>query len=536
MKLRRLSYFSLFFVLFLGFLNCAKRGTPTGGPKDETPPSIISSRPENNTTNFKGNEIRITFDEYIKLKDLQKQLIVSPPLEYTPIIYPQGSASKYIDIEIQDTLQENSTYVFNFGQSVVDNTEGNPYSYFSYVFSTGDYIDSLNLGGFVADAELKKPDNFISVMLYKIDTAFTDSIIYKKPPTYITNTLDSAVNFNLSNLKDGKYMLIAMKDNAGDHRFDPKSDKIAFLDHYIEVPNDTLYQLTLFKEIPAFRATRPNMAFKNMITFGYEGDPEGMEIKLLSDHPQDFKYTTIKASDKDSINYYFTPFETDSLLFEVGNKKFIDTFTVRIRDLYNDSLAFKAQNSGAIGLEEDFMISSNVPMESIDDAKITIMDKDSVNVPFTFELDKVKNLLNLKWEKQPEQKYRVEILPESITDFFEKTNDTLKYGVSTKSLADLGSIRIKLRNVREFPLILQLTNDKGVVQYEQIVTAAGSVPEFKNIDPGNYLIRVIHDRNSNGKWDTGNYLKKIQPEDISYYPESVELRANWEIEQTFTLE
>jgi hypothetical protein len=126
----------LFFVL-VAIASCANRGTPSGGEKDTEPPQIIKSEPENFSINFKEKEIRIYFNEYIKIKNLQKQLIISPPMEYQPDITPLGTASKYIRIKILDTLQPNTTYAFNFGQSIVDNNEENPYPYYRYVFSTG---------------------------------------------------------------------------------------------------------------------------------------------------------------------------------------------------------------------------------------------------------------------------------------------------------------------------------------------------------------------------------------------------------------
>ena len=197
---------SLSFLLLMGLAlwQCAKRGNPSGGPKDVTPPELIRTEPENFSTNFEAQQIRLYFDEFIKLKDVQDQLIVSPPLKYPPEITPLGGASKYIQIIIKDTLQENTTYTFNFGQSITDNNEGNPNSFLSYVFSTGDYIDSLTLSGAVKDAFNRKADQFISVMLYELDTAYTDSTIYKNPPNYITNTLDSVPFFELRNLKAGK--------------------------------------------------------------------------------------------------------------------------------------------------------------------------------------------------------------------------------------------------------------------------------------------------------------------------------------------
>ncbi|MCX2680540.1 Ig-like domain-containing protein [Galbibacter sp. EGI 63066] len=535
MKAKRLLSYGLFFVLFFSLLNCAKRGTPAGGPKDVTPPAITSSSPKTNTTNFTAKKIRIDFDEYIKLKDLQKQLIVSPPLDNQPLVYPQSAASKYLEIELMDTLKENTTYVFNFGNSVVDNNEGNPYPFFNYVFSTGDYIDSLQLEGFVMDAVDKKPESFISVMLYEVDSTYTDSVIYQKPPTYITNTLDSSVIYRLTNLKEGKYRLIAMKDEANNYRFDPKTDKIGYLDHFIDIPNDSIYGLSLFKEVLDFKATRPSIIAKNKIFFGYEGDPEGMEIKLLSDKPDDYEYRTFPDIETDTINYFFTPFEADSLVFEVKNKSFIDTFTVRTKSLYPDTLVVAQLNKG-FKLNDSIRLHASTPMESFNEELITVINKDSAEVEFTANLYKEKNIFSIKWDTQADEQYRITLLPGALEDFYGEINDTLNYSARTKSLADLGSMRVSLRNVDQYPLILQLTDNNGEVKEEIYVEEEKYAYEFLNIQPATYSIRVIHDTNGNGKWDTGNFLKKIQPERISYYPDPVELRPNWEIEQVFTLQ
>ena len=159
-------------IVFIALIivSCANRGSPSGGEKDTEPPVITSESPKNFSTNFKGDEIIITFNEYVKIKDLRKQLIISPPMDTDPIVYPMGGASKYISIKIKDTLQPNTTYAFNFGESIVDNNEENPYPYYRYVFSTGDTIDSLSVKGYVEDALLKKPETFISVMLYEVDS------------------------------------------------------------------------------------------------------------------------------------------------------------------------------------------------------------------------------------------------------------------------------------------------------------------------------------------------------------------------------
>ena len=291
---KTLSNFILAISIGLIFINCANRGRPEGGPKDETPPKIVKSIPENYSTHFKGDEIEIYFDEYIKIKDLQKQLIISPPMTTQPNITPLGSASKYITIKIFDTLQPNTTYAFNFGNSITDNNEGNPYPFYRYVFSTGDYIDSLAVKGNIVDALLKQPETFVNVALYEVDSTYTDSIIYKEKPKYITNTLDSLTTFSIENIKAGTYKLIALKDNNGDNKFQQKVDQIAFQEGFIDVPSDGSYTLKLFKENLDFNATRPKLITGEKIAFGYEGSYEDMKIKILSETPEDFTYRITK--------------------------------------------------------------------------------------------------------------------------------------------------------------------------------------------------------------------------------------------------
>ncbi len=285
--------------------NCAKRGTITGGNKDTIAPKITSSNPDNYTTNFKGNEIKINFDELIKVKDINKQLIISPPMKKQPIIVPQGSASKFISIKILDTLQPNTTYSFNFGQSIVDNNENNPYSQFKYVFSTGSYVDSLTVVGKIKDAYEQKPDNFVSVMLYDAKT-FNDSTVYKETPLYITNTLDSLKVFSLENLKEGTYRIVAMKDKANNNKYNPDTDKIGFIDYPITVPTSDMFELELFQEKKTFKAEKPSQESNNKLFLGYEGDFRNTTITASYDNKVvPIKISKFPTKDKDSVQIFY---------------------------------------------------------------------------------------------------------------------------------------------------------------------------------------------------------------------------------------
>lgn len=520
----------------LALWQCARRGTPTGGPKDSSPPVLLRAEPPNLTTDFKGNTIRLYFDEYIRLENIQEQLIVSPPLKYPPEITPQGGTGKYVEIVLQDTLRENTTYTLNFGQSIVDNNEGNPYNYLTYVFSTGSYIDSLMVAGAVRDAFKREADEFISVMLYEIDTSFTDSTIYKRPPNYITNTLDSLTIFRLQYLKEGRYSLLAIKDASKNNLFDPLTDKIGFLEDTITLPTDTTYLLNLFMEIPEYSVATPSLASANRIIFGYRGGDEQLDIHPLTPLPDSIQTVISKEPGKDTLNYWFTPFEMDSLVFEVVNEAKMkrDTFTVKSRKLAPDSLVLSSSHRGSINFQDSFYLAANIPIQKIDTSLFSMVNQDTLAIPYQRKRDSLLNRIYLQWEKEPQQNYQLELLPGAITDFFGNTNDSTLIRLSTGSYADFGNLRMVLEGEPAFPLILQLTDEKGKT-IREIYAREAQTFEFLNLPPSNYLLRLIFDENGNGVWDTGDYLEKRQPERVLYYPQVIEVRANWELEQTFTV-
>ena len=223
---------SLLAVLLI--LGCANRGNPTGGEIDMEPPVVLKSSPENFSTNFKAEEIEIIFDEYIRLSNIQKELIISPPIEPQPLMMPMGSASKVLTVSEFDSLRENTTYSFHFGESIEDNNEKNALSNYRYVFSTGDYIDSLSVKGTVTDAFNREISENINVLLYQVDSLFTDSIIYREKPKHVGKVIDSTNQFLIQNIKEGKYLIIALEEENKDYTFQSKVDKIGFIkDDYV---------------------------------------------------------------------------------------------------------------------------------------------------------------------------------------------------------------------------------------------------------------------------------------------------------------
>ena len=530
----RLLYIPIVFLFLLSFTDCAKKGRPSGGLRDTIAPVILRSAPENFTINFKNNEIRITFDEFIKLKDISKELIISPPLKYPPVITPL-SVSKVLKIKILDTLKDNTTYSFNFGNSILDNNEGNLFPNYKYVFSTGSYIDSLTLKGTAVDALLPKTDFPTTVALYQVDQSYKDSLVFLEKPTYITTTLDETNNFELSNLKQGTYQLIALKEQTRNYTFQPKTDKIGFYKDLITIPTDSLFELRLFKEVPDFKPTRPKLESSNRISFGYEGKTDNYQITLLTPMEDDFQYQVLKQPGRDTLNFWFKPKVTkDSLVFVTKNKLQIDTTTVRFRELYSDSLRLTAINDRLISLGDTLKLKANTPLVAINSEKISVVTKDSLAIDFVAQINTKENAAQIVFDKQEEQLYSITLRNGALTDYLSNTNDSIVYRQQVKPIADFASLNLTLDNADEFPLLIELIDEKFKV-VKQTYLEANAPVFFEHINPGNYFIRLIMDQNKNKIWDPGNFLDKLAPEKVVYYPSIIELRANWSWSETFTL-
>ena len=527
----------LSFIILISVISCAKRGSITGGLKDTLAPVLISSYPENYSTNFTGNTITLNFDEYIKLKNTNKQLIISPPFKNEPTITPT-TVSKFIKIEIRDTLQPNTTYSLNFGQAITDNNEGNVLNQFKYVFSTGSYIDSLKLSGRIKDSYEKYVDNFVSVMLYEVNDKFKDSTIYKEFPRYITNTLDSMRTFQFENLKEGKYLLVALKDKGSNNKFNPKDDKIGFLKHYITIPTDTVYELELFKEILPFKAFKPIQASGNRLLLPYEGKQnyKNAKPKIVLKNGNDVLETIVtQFPKKDSLQVWFKPLKADSLSMQVSKDNFDKKFSFKIKALKKDTLNIKAVQNGQINFRERFTLETETPLVKFDKSKITLVNKDSTAVEYTTEYDEFDQKLYIDFKKEPSNKYSFTFLPGALTDFYEKTNDTLSYKLATKELEDYGNLVLNLRNVKRFPIIVEITNKKGDNVLASEYSEGETKIEFNLMVPEEFTVRIIYDDNKNKVYDTGNFLNKTYSEEVYYFQKGIDVRSNWDVDETLDL-
>ncbi len=529
-----------FNIVFLTALvySCAKIGRPEGGPRDLTPPEFVSAKPPNFSTYFKQEEIRIQFNEFIKLQNAQQQIIFSPPILPRPEISPMGAASKEVRIKLPlDSLQDNTTYTINFGQSIEDNNEGNPLPFFKYVFSTGDYIDSLKLDGYVNDMNFRETPAFISVLLYEKDSTYSDSIVFKELPTYVTFSKDSTNVFSLENMREGTYKLVALEDKNRDYKFNPGREKIGFVDSAITLPTSKNYKINLFNTYQDFEPIRPKQVSKRHLIFGYEGvlDSTDYNIELLTNAPDTLQTRITKSRESDTLNYWMKPyFQRDSLLFTFKHKNQIDTLIVKTKDIEKDSLKIESKPNNNIEFDEHVFLRANIPIEKIDTSKISLIDADSLKMNFKTRLDSFQNQVEITFDKTEKSKYKMTILPNAIKDFYGHTNDTLNLSFSTKAFSDYSVLDLTIDNLDRYPAIMQLVNDKEEVE-KSVVLENTNQHTFEHVNPGKYFVKVIYDDNNNGKWDSGDYLKNIQPEEVKYSPVILEPRANWDFVKTISL-
>ena len=533
--MKKLIYTVLSIVVISG---CAKRGSPTGGPVDSIPPVLINASPKINSTNFDSKEIRLTFDEFVKLDKVEEQLIISPPIDKSSYkVKPLSGVTKKVFLEFIDSLETETTYSINFGNSIKDNNEGNPLTFFSYTFSTGETIDSLYVRGNISDAFDIDTDNYISIHLYRIDSVFNDSIIFNNRPTYISNSLDST-SYQFKNIKEGKYLIVAIKDIDNNYFFDPFYDKIGFIDSLITLPQDSIINFKLFKEETSLIWDKPHFINSEKIGFGYYGKLDLKNIKIESSIPDSVQYTYTKERESDTLIFWLSKNSFDSLNFNLIEKDTTKLVTVkfdRAKDTLIDSLSINPKTSNVIHLKETFKLSSNIPLKKIEDSLITIRDIDSLIIPFTTSINDNLDQIEIEFEVSPSDNYILFILPEAIKDIRGVSNDTLQYNVVSQTLEDYGNVYLDVIRNSEFKFILHMIDSNGDIVREFKNVNLDTTYNFDYVRPGKYTFRLIEDVNNNDKWDTGNYLKKVKPESVYYFSKELEVRANWDLNETFNL-
>ena len=259
-----------------------------------------------------------------------------------------------------------------------------------------------------------------------------------------------------------------------------------------------------------------------------------LKLELIDQKKTDFVIT--KNKDSDTLNYWFNIKEYDSLKFVVKSPRYEEKFTLKYKKMEKDSLVINPSTKSVLELNEKFKIYSNIPITNINKDQINVLNKDSLLIPFSVEIDKNKFDVNFDFELLPNDNYIVNLYPDALTDFLKTTNDTISYKFKTKSRTEYGTLKLGISNVKEFPIIIHLTNNKDELIRKKILNSFNDPCVFEYLKPADYFVKVIFDENKNKIWDTGNFLNRIQPEEVFHFKEEFVIRANWIIEEKIVVE
>ena len=261
---------------------------------------------------------------------------------------------------------------------------------------------------------------------------------------------------------------------------------------------------------------------------------KGFELELMSDVPDDFKTVSFFDTEKDTVNLWHSPIEADSLMFKVIRGSVIDTSIVKLRKKKLDSLSITNKVRSFLEFNDTLFFDANNPIVAIDTSKVSFFDKDTIPVPFSTFLSDKEPKVGILFEKKLQQDYQIKLLPEAFTDIFNQTSDSLDFKFKTRKIEDYGDIILTIQNTDSKNVIIQLTDPKDVVVRQQVVKTS-SVISFQYLLPKKYKIRIVYDENENGKWDTGDFLERIQPETVEYFKDEFELRSNFSYNETITI-
>jgi hypothetical protein len=541
------------------FFACATPGAPIGGPKDETPPKNLKTLPENFTTNFTGNKISFYFDELVALKDVNGQLIVSPPLAHRPDIKDNG---KIVTVIIKDTLLENTSYNFDFGDAITDNNEGNILKNFSYTFSTGSYIDTLTICGKVLDALTLEPKKKITVMLHDS----LQSVFDKRNIRAIARTDDEG-NFCLSNLNSETRYVIALEDANKDNKYDTIQDAIGFLPEKstpkflispvypdscsIEDSTRILDSITLLNDYKAIKI----LTFKQKLVQSVVKSEFVDKYKIVLGFRNEF-------SDKPAIEFVQPNIPQDSLyIVWVSNNEaeiYLPSDTAAIKnvvmlvnyDNINDTLRI-ANTKASIDLDklkigtvfgsslpyfEKFVIKASRPIRKIEQDKILYFIDDTTTVPLDFTFVDAAHIV-FDYDFDSTKQNKILILDSCFYDNYGFTNDTVRINFSIANKESFAKILFNFKC--EYALqnvVFQVLDEKFVVLDEYKFNSLQDTFILENIKPASYRFRIFVDSNNDGLWSPGNIITSEMPEQIFIFPKVMKLEKSWAYEEEWVLE
>lgn len=571
--IRRFSHekIKLFFVLAIpcALVSCANIVSPTGGPKDVTPPEVIETIPLNGTANFTGNRFILRFDEFVRLNNIQQQILISPPLDHNPEFRLRG---KRLIVSFNDTLIENTTYSFHFGDAIGDITENNRLVNYAYYFSTGDYIDSLTLHGTVKNAKDQKVEENIFVLLHELP--LKDSAIAKYRPRYVTRA-DKNGRFRFDHIADNKYHIVAIVDKNNNLLYDDINEPIAFHDKMVKpyydkslfadtIPTDTIKNDSLITKphisikesidllmfvaedsIQRVITARSLSKQKAVIALRYPVKDADIVIKDTSLYNN---YVLQWNDNDDTLTIWFKPHSIDTISLTISDIDFTDTLKIYMRD----PIVSRARHQVPV-----VEISTNVKRGSKLHPSITpelqfnkplyYFNKESAlfispedTVPLiTKPVDTVLRMRHyVKNRTVPGNNYSVIIPANSCKAWDDATNDSTYLSFNIDVRENYGSLNVEINIDTIYykgDILISLIDERTNI-FETQRFEPGTKLSFEPLKPGSYSLKAIHDSNGNGRWDTGDYWKGIQPEKVYLLPDKINIRENWTEEIVWSLD
>jgi uncharacterized protein (DUF2141 family) len=548
--------------------------SPEGGPKDLTPPSVSGCDPPNYSTHFKGKSIRVDFDEFINAETSGDKILVSPPLNEPADYRLRG---KSLVVAFEDTLLPGTTYTIDFGNTISDISEGNKLNGFKYAFSTGVVLDSLTLTGKVNDAFTTQAAKGVLVMLYVTDndTIPPDSLPVLVKPRYVTRTQEDG-SFAFTNLAPNSYKIIALNDKTGDMLFNTQGELIAFSDSLVtpwyEKPAvadtaasdstriDTAALVAADAHPVTLRIFEPKDSLQSLDKSTLFKDR--MAILIFRYPPQNLRLVPLNADSLsewsiiepgvfgDTLTLWFFNNVPDTVMIKVSAEKMKnDTIDLPVKYREVPRKGKKAVTEGPKRLEISentrggllnyfrgpLILTASYPLTTINLSAIRLIDGKDTLKPVAAVMDSVRRKIMVRNNWAEGKPYQLLLPDSSLFSCNGLTNDTLRVRFKTSEARFYGNLKIDLALPEATgDVIVQLLTENEKVLEERVVNKSGRI-SFNYLLPAKYKLKAIVDQNFNHRWDTGDYFRNIQPEQVIYFPRTLELRANWDVEETWQL-
>ncbi len=516
--------------------SCASVQAPSGGPKDTIQPVVIKELPKNLTRNFNAKKIEIEFDEFIKLSNEFTEISISPSMDIPPTY---KAKKEKLEITFEETLIPNTTYTINFGKAILDVNEGNILKNYTYVFSTGNEIDSLSISGKVINSLTKQKVKDITVFILPINQ---DSLFGKKRPNFFATT-DTSGNFKLSNLREDNYRIYALNEQgAGDRIYNGKSEEIAFQKNPIKLNKDTAdILLSLFKEVPKqFSVLDRKIETDGKILLTFNKAIIEPTIEILDPIALNNLKTVEFSNTRDSVRIWLTELTFDSIKVAVNSSKIaLDTVMLRRnkKDSYTETIGITDNTSnGKLRPGSELKIKFSAPIKSVNE-KLISLKEDSIPLK-NYSVLEDKNMqrgYTIKYPWRLNKQYQIKIDNNAIEDVRGNKSKVYnrKFELDVEENYGSISINITVPDTSRNYIIQWMSDDYKVLKEDNI--GKNQVLNYTRYPTGKYKIRVIYDFNRNKEWDTGNVLQGIQPENTWNFEKMITLRPNWDLEEKITI-